>query len=117
MQPSEPELPSEPGLPPSGFVPSDFVPSDPGPHSVQFVPLPKFRGRRYGYLLHNKVYVSPELHAYLTDPRHRHEALARLPILDVEAYFSEAAAQRMKADIAAATQSPPGEAASGEGNR
>jgi hypothetical protein len=112
MQPIEPELPPEPE-----FLPSDFVPSDLEPHSVQFVPLPKFRGRRYGYLLHNKVYVCPVLHAYLTDPQHRHQALARLPILDVEAYFSEAAAQRMKADIAAATQSPPGEASSREGNR
>ncbi len=113
MQPTEPdELPPEPEFPPFGFVPTDLE-----PHSVQFVPLAKFRGRRYGYLLHNKVYVSPELYAYLTDPQHRHQALARLPILDVEAYFSEAAAGRMKADIAAATQSPPGEAASREGNR
>jgi hypothetical protein len=112
MQPFDPELPPEPE-----FLPPDPLPSDPEPHSVQFVPLPKFRGRRYGYLLHNKVYVSPELHAHLTDPRHRHEALARLPILDVEAYFSEAAAQRMKADIAAATQSPPGEDSSRGANR
>ncbi len=113
MQPFEPELPPEPEFLPPGYVP----PSDPEPHSVQFVPLPKFRGRRYGYLLHNKVYVSPEMHAYLTDPRHRHAALARLPILDVEAYFSEAAAQRMKADIAAATQSPPGDDSSRGANR
>ena len=112
MEPFEPEPPPEPE-----FLPSDFVPSGPEPLSVQFVPLPKFRGRRYGYLLHNKVYVCPVLHAYLTDPQHRHQALARLPILDVEAYFSEAAAQRMKADIAAAAQSPPGEASSREGNR
>ncbi len=112
MQPFEPELPPEPEFLPSGFSPADLE-----PHSVQFVPLAKFRGRRYGYLLHNKVYVSPELYACLTDPQHRHQALARLPILDVEAYFSEAAAGRMKADIAAATQSPPGEAASREGNK
>lgn len=109
MESFEPEPPDP--------VPADFVPADFEPHSVQFVPLPKFRGRRYGYLLHNKVYVCPVLHAYLTDPQHRHQALARLPILDVEAYFSEAASRRMKADIAAATQSPPGEASSPEGNR
>jgi hypothetical protein len=107
MQPIEPEQPIQPNL----------VPSDQQPHSVQFVPLPKFRGRRYGYLLHNKVYVCPVLHAYLTDPQHRHQALARLPILDVEAYFSEAASQRMKADIAAATQLPPGEDSSRGENR
>jgi hypothetical protein len=112
MQPIEPEQP----IPPD-FVPPDFVPSGLEPHSVEFVPLPKFRGRRYGYLLHNKVYVCPVLHTYLADPQHRHQALARLPILDVEAYFSEAASRRMKADIAAATQSPPGEAPSRGENR
>ena len=104
MEPFEPEQPIEP----------QFLPSAGEPYSVQFVPLPKFRGRRYGYLLNNKVYVCPVLHAYLTDPRYRHEALARLPILDVEAYFSEAASLRMKADIAAATQSPVEDSPRGE---
>ncbi len=68
---------------------------------VQFVPLRKFKGRRYGYLLEKKVYVCPVLHAYLSDPQSRYQALARLPILDVEIYFSKAAAEKMKADIAA----------------
>lgn len=71
------------------------------PGSLSFVPLSKFRGRRNGYLLGNEVYVCPVLYDKLTDPQRRHEILARLTILDVNAYFSEAAAARMKADIAA----------------
>jgi hypothetical protein len=68
---------------------------------LTFVPWPKFRGRRNGYLVGNEVYLSPELYARLTDPHLRHETLSRLTILDVEVYFSQATAARMKADIAA----------------
>jgi hypothetical protein len=71
------------------------------PEPLVFVPLPKFRGRRNGYLVGNEVYLSPELYARLMDPSLRHETLSRLTILDVEAYFSQATAARMKADIAA----------------
>ncbi len=69
--------------------------------SVAFVPFPKFKGRRNGYFLENKVYLCPVLHAYLLDPQTHHQALAGLTIIDVKAYFSPATAQRMKAEIEA----------------
>lgn len=71
------------------------------PRRLTFVPLPKFRGRRNGYLVGSEVYLSPELYARLMDPYLRYETLSRLAILDVDSYFSQATAARLKADIAA----------------